>query len=133
MRITSDEEYSKLSQEEVKGRLSFHNEANTSEEPDKLLAQLKKVERTWHWSLWHDHAGIEDTMIFMNGDNPSVEFEDGTQKGGHRGCVGVMETCVVHLTLSICHIRNTRHWKKNKTLFLLVLTGKKVAFTLSKT
>ena len=24
----------------------------------------------------------------MNGDNPSVEFEDGTQKGGHRGCVG---------------------------------------------
>ena len=27
-------------------------------------------------------------MIFMNGDNPSVEFEDGTQKGGHRGCVG---------------------------------------------
>lgn len=24
----------------------------------------------------------------MNGDNPSVELEDGTQKGGHRGCVG---------------------------------------------
>ena len=27
-------------------------------------------------------------MRFMNGDNPSVEFEDGTQKGGNRGCVG---------------------------------------------
>lgn len=24
----------------------------------------------------------------MNGDNPSVEFEDGNQKGGHRGCIG---------------------------------------------
>ena len=46
MRITPDEDYSKLSQEEVKGRLAFPNEANTSEEPDKLLAQLKKVERT---------------------------------------------------------------------------------------
>ena len=27
-------------------------------------------------------------MRFMNGDNPSVEFEDGTQKGGHFGCSG---------------------------------------------
>ena len=172
MKITSVEEYSKLSQEEVKGRLAFLNEANTSEEPDKLLTQLKKVERTQHWLLWHNHAGIEsteimlflvhemydptihltneeylakntnnkkidvqaeieqphlymigmcgssdadqvlfiptrreclrdlskevqiqdvkikDTMIFMNGDNPSVEFEDETWKGGHRGCVG---------------------------------------------
>ena len=31
---------------------------------------------------------IKYTMRFMNGDNPSVEFEDGTQKGDHRGCVG---------------------------------------------
>ncbi|KAK3737282.1 hypothetical protein QZH41_019809 [Actinostola sp. cb2023] len=31
---------------------------------------------------------IFDKMRFMNGDNPSVEFEDGTQKGGHRGCCG---------------------------------------------
>ena len=31
---------------------------------------------------------ITDKMRFMNGDNPSVEFEDETQKGGHRGCVG---------------------------------------------
>ena len=46
MRITPDEDYSKLSQEEVKGRLAFPNEVNTREEPDKLLAQLKKVERT---------------------------------------------------------------------------------------
>ena len=52
MRITPDGDYSKLSQEEVKGRLAFPNEmVNTSEEPDKLFAQLKKVERTWHWSL----------------------------------------------------------------------------------
>ena len=32
--------------EEVEGRLPFLNEACTSEEPDRLLAQLKKVERT---------------------------------------------------------------------------------------
>ena len=24
----------------------------------------------------------------MNGDNPSAEFEDGSQKGGHHGCTG---------------------------------------------
>ena len=64
MRITSDDEYSKLSQE-VKGRLASLNEANTSEEPDKLLAQLKKVERTRHWLLWHDHAGIGSTGIML--------------------------------------------------------------------
>ena len=67
MKITSVEEYSKLSQEEVKGRLAFLNEANTSEEPDKLLTQLKKVERTQHWLLWHNHAGIgsNEIMLFL--------------------------------------------------------------------
>lgn len=172
MRIRSDDEYNKLSPEELKERLVFLNEADTSGEPDKLRAQLKQVERTRHWLVWHDHAGIgsnglllfllremydpavhltneeymakysitkavdvqatieqphlymmgmcgssdadqmlfiptrqeclrslsrpiqlqgvniKDKMKFMNGDNPSVEFEDGTQKGGHRGCVG---------------------------------------------
>ena len=35
-------------------------------------------------------SGIEihDTMRFMNGDNPAVEMEDGTQHGRHFGCVG---------------------------------------------
>ena len=27
-------------------------------------------------------------MRFMNGDNPVVEFDDDTQKGGHFGCSG---------------------------------------------
>lgn len=35
-----------------------------------------------------DGVPIVDKMRFMNGDNPSIEFEDGTQKGGHRGCSG---------------------------------------------
>jgi len=35
-----------------------------------------------------DGVPIVDKMRVMNGDNPSVEFEDGTQKGGHRGCCG---------------------------------------------
>lgn len=35
-----------------------------------------------------DGIQIADKMRFMNGDNPSVEFEDGTQKGGHYGCSG---------------------------------------------
>ena len=167
MRIRSDDEYRKLSPEELKERLVFLNEVSTSVEPDKLRTQLKEAERTRHWLLWHDHAGIgsnglllfllremydpavhltneeylaknntskrvdvqagieqphlymmglcgssdadqvlfiptrheclrgllkpvqiedvtiKDKMRFMNGDNPSVEFEDGTQKGGH--------------------------------------------------
>lgn len=172
MRIRSDDEYSKLIPEELKERLVVLNEVNTSGEFDKLCTQLIEAERTRHWLLWHDHAGIgsnglllfllremydpavhltneeymaknntskrvdvqveieqphlymmglcgssdadqvlfiptrqeslrglsmavqikvvtiKDKMRFMNGDNPSVEFEDGTQKGGHRGCVG---------------------------------------------
>ena len=28
---------------------------------------------------------LSEEMRFKNGDNPSVEFEDGTQKGGHFG------------------------------------------------
>ena len=31
---------------------------------------------------------LTEKMRFMNGDNPAVEFEDGTQKGGHFGCLG---------------------------------------------
>ena len=31
---------------------------------------------------------LREKMRFMNGDNPAVEFEDGTQKGGHFGCCG---------------------------------------------
>ena len=31
---------------------------------------------------------LKEKMRFMNGDNPAVEFEDGTQKGGHFGCSG---------------------------------------------
>ena len=30
-----------------------------------MLAQLKKVERTRHWLLWHDHAGLGSTGIML--------------------------------------------------------------------
>ena len=35
-------------------------------------------------------SGVElwDVMRFMNGDNPAVEMEDGTQHGGNYGCPG---------------------------------------------
>ena len=35
-------------------------------------------------------GGIElsDEMRFMNGDNPSIQFESGNQHGGHKGCSG---------------------------------------------
>ena len=172
LRLRSDEEYEMLSAVDVKERLLSLNEMDTSGPPNNLRQQLKEVERTRHWLVWHDHAGIAsiglllfllreiydpaihltteefmaknnyskkvdvqaeveqpqlymmgvcgssdadqmlfvptrqeclkglstpfqirgititDKMRFMNGDNPSVEFEDGTQKGGHQGCVG---------------------------------------------
>ena len=173
MRVRSDQEYSQFSREELQQQLVHLNEPCTDEESEELRARLKEVERTRHWLVWHDHAGIgsnglllfllreiydpaihltnaeymakaesstkevdvqavveqpqlyvmgvcgsgdadqmlfiptrqeclrglsqpinlqgvniKDKMRFMNGDNPSVEFEDGTQKGGHRGCVG---------------------------------------------
>ena len=33
-------------------------------------------------------ATLTEKMRLMKGDNPSVEFEDGTQKVGHFGCSG---------------------------------------------
>lgn len=36
----------------------------------------------------HNGIDIHDKMRFMKGDNTSVEFEDGSQKGGHLGCPG---------------------------------------------
>lgn len=50
---------------------------------------------------------ITDTMRFMNRDHPRFEFEDETQEGGQWGCDGVMETTVIHLTLSSSNIGNT--------------------------
>ena len=35
-----------------------YGEAYTSDEPDKLHNQLKKVERTRHWLLWHDRGNV---------------------------------------------------------------------------
>ena len=209
MKITSVEEYSKLSQEEVKGRLAFLNEANTSEEPDKLLTQLKKVERTQHWLLWHNHAGIgsteimlflvhkmydtnihltseeylakntndkkidvqaeieqphlymigmcgssdadqvlfiptrreclrdlskevqiqdvkiKDTMIFVNGDNPSIEFKDETWKGGHRGCVGCDGDMHSSFNLESMSHRKYKTLKEKQNLVLTGPEGKK--------
>ncbi|KAK3727627.1 hypothetical protein QZH41_017658 [Actinostola sp. cb2023] len=31
---------------------------------------------------------LQEKMRFMNGDSPAVEYEDGTQKGGHFACSG---------------------------------------------
>ena len=31
---------------------------------------------------------LTEKMRFRNGDNPAVEFDDGTQTGGHFGCAG---------------------------------------------
>lgn len=31
---------------------------------------------------------VTQKMRFLNGDNPSDDFEDGTQQGGHFGCSG---------------------------------------------
>ena len=63
---------------------------------------------------------IKDTMIFMNGDNPSIEFKDETWKGGHRGCVGCDGD--MHSSFDFEYVS---HWKY-KTLEEkqnLVLTG----------
>ena len=42
-----------------------------------------------------------------------------------RVVLAVMETCLVHSTLIICHIGNTRHWKKKKNRVLTDPEGKK--------
>lgn len=176
LKTRKDEEYDNMGREEIclkLNELNEYTEEETGLAVDKLRARLKKIERTRHWLLWHDHSTISSTgfmlflvrelydpaihltdkehqekkglnravsvqskierphlymmgasrstdsdqllfiptrrecllsfsqgekhedgtiihnvMRFMNGDNPAVELEDGTQKGGHRGCAG---------------------------------------------
>ena len=72
-------------------------------------------------------------MRCMNRDDPSAKLEDGLREVAIGVLLAVMETYVTCLTWSTCHIESTRHEKKYENLFLLVLKGKKGAFTLLKT
>ena len=53
---------------------------------------------------------VEDEMRFMNGDNPTVNFECGNQHGGHYACSG----CDRHS--SMCHDLNFMAQRNYKTL-----------------
>ena len=168
LKLKPDAVYNNMSDEDARVRLHKINE--TCKHTENPMLELKSMERTRHWLIWHDHSGIgnhglmlfllrelydpaihmnneeyqrknglnvdvqsvveephlymmgfsrstdedqlmfiptrrecllslsqttetdgvpiTDKMRFMNGDNPSVEFEDGSQKGGHRGCTG---------------------------------------------
>ena len=65
LRLRSDEEYEMLSGVDVKDRLLSLNEMDTSGPPNNLRQQLKEVERTRHWLVWHDHAGIASNGLLL--------------------------------------------------------------------
>ena len=41
------------------------NEPCTDEESEELRVRLKEVERTRHWLVWHDHAGIGSNGLLL--------------------------------------------------------------------
>ena len=59
---------------------------------------------------------IEDDMRFMNRENPSVEFEDGTKNGGNHGCVGCNGDIRRANEMTTCHTEIIKHFKKRQIL-----------------
>ena len=46
-----------LSSEELSQRVSKFEAIETNDR-EYLMKRLKKLERTWHLSLWHDHSAV---------------------------------------------------------------------------
>lgn len=73
----------------------------------------------------HNGIDIHDNMRFMNGDNPSVEFEDGTQKGGHLGCPGCDGDIRMADDYEYMSQRRYKSLEEKKRLVLSGVLGKK--------
>ena len=69
---------------------------------------------------------ISDEMRFMNGDNPSIQFESGNQHGGHKGCSGSDSDLKPSYDLE--YINNSKYCtlRERQKLLLAGIEGKKV-------
>ena len=91
MRLTSDQEFSKFTKEEVIEKLLEIGELNKSEELlslEELLKKLKQLERTRYFSCWHDSSSLNnhshllvtinvmyDTACFLTDDEYYLKYK----------------------------------------------------------
>ena len=68
---------------------------------------------------------ISDEMRFMNGDNPSIQFESGNQHGGHKGCSGCDGDLNQRYDLEYMHNRKYYTLEERQKLVLAGIEGKK--------
>ena len=65
-------------------------------------------------------------MRFMNGDNPSIQFESGNQHGGYKGCSGCDGDLNLSCDLEYMHNRKYCTLEERQKLVLAGIEGKKV-------
>ena len=68
---------------------------------------------------------VSDEMRFMNGDNPSIQFESGNQHGGHKGCSGCDGDLNLSYDLEYMHNRKYCTLEERQKLVLAGIEGKK--------
>ena len=68
---------------------------------------------------------ISDEMRFMNGDNPSIQFESGNQHGGHKGCSGCDGDLNQSYDLEYMHNKKYYTLEERQKLVLAGIEGKK--------
>ena len=71
-------------------------------------------------------------MRFMNGDNPAVEMEDGTQHGRHFGCVGCDGNINRNYHLAYTFQRRHQTLLKSRTSSSQLQQEESLVFILSK-
>ena len=64
-----------------------------------------------------ERVELKEKMRFINGDNPAVEFEDGTQKGGHT-CLNHIANILTELPLHMTDVDALLLFKEITTLAL---------------
>lgn len=88
-RLRSDEEYDKMTPDQLKGRLQMIHEYNSAMTEEQLRHTLKKCERTPHWLIWHDHSSIASSgfMLFLVREvyDPAVHITSEEYKERHGG------------------------------------------------
>ena len=91
MRLTSDQEFSKFTKEEVTEKLQENGELNESEELlslEELSEKLKQLKRTRYFTCWHDSSSLNnhrhllititvmyDTACFLTDDEYYLKYK----------------------------------------------------------
>ena len=106
--------------------------ASSSSDADQLLFVPTRRECLLNFSerdkVVSDSTSIlvSSVMRFMKGDNPEVEMKGGTQKGGHRGCVGCDEDLRMAMDYELMARQQYKTLEEKQKRVFAAVFGKKV-------